>query len=882
MAVKKFLDENGFRYFAQKLDEYPNNEVLIDVINAIDEAKADTFEDYIQFGPGDHAVSENNNTTANGDNSHAEGDSTEANGVCSHAEGQNSYATNEAAHAEGKYTVASGDATHSEGYNTVASGDSSHSEGKNTKAVGANSHAGGYRAKTLGGSSFAHGGAISYNTEILLTGDANATTYTMGTNKVPRVNSIIVDQSDSLNWTFVTGISGSSITLEKSLNPDEAWTEHLVHYNLISEASGYASFAEGYSLASGQAAHAEGGYSVSSGSTSHAEGYGTQATGNYSHAEGYFTQATGPQTHAEGYSSQATVQYAHAEGYQCKATHDAAHAEGYQCEATGQYSHAEGQGNKIAAKYAHVEGYNNLITSTAASGSHTEGNTNTNTASSGHAEGYKNTITANNGHVEGKFGNNASNAGHVEGIGGYAGTKDAAHAEGGYSISSGIASHAEGGGLIGKANGWVNVTVVANTNNLQYTVGGSSASGMDNYYSCSENLELIDYNTTYNNHGSISQIDYLLFLCAKGKTLYVNNASALGSTLSNQITTLRRASFDPNTNIITLEGPALSSAWTKMYIFTGPVAIGNGSHAENVSYSKGDWSHAEGYNTAALEDYSHAEGMYTMTGNIPSGSIKPVASHAEGLSSYANGIGAHAEGIATVADGYASHATGYKTKAYHNTSIASGIYTENNGLASMVSGIYSSVDSAASIAVGLYNKVAANAENSLAIGGYYLGTASFSKGAGGSNRNRFTIPADFSNRNNADFIAIDQTWLREAASNLKPTGATGLEDSNRFYPISNDEIYHWAIYTGVDKSGTTIYFSPVGGYMSVPTETHNVDIWMISKVSAPGSIALNGANVTQSNQVALTPYISVKDKTLTIGNTTINETQLQALLAMIT
>lgn len=38
MAIKKYLDDQGLAYFAQKLDEYPDNEVLATVVNAIQEA----------------------------------------------------------------------------------------------------------------------------------------------------------------------------------------------------------------------------------------------------------------------------------------------------------------------------------------------------------------------------------------------------------------------------------------------------------------------------------------------------------------------------------------------------------------------------------------------------------------------------------------------------------------------------------------------------------------------------------------------------------------------------------------------------------------------------------------------------------------------------
>ena len=38
---KKFLDADGVTYLAQLLNEYPNNDVLSAVINAIDDIKAD-------------------------------------------------------------------------------------------------------------------------------------------------------------------------------------------------------------------------------------------------------------------------------------------------------------------------------------------------------------------------------------------------------------------------------------------------------------------------------------------------------------------------------------------------------------------------------------------------------------------------------------------------------------------------------------------------------------------------------------------------------------------------------------------------------------------------------------------------------------------------
>ena len=45
--AKKFLDANGLTYFASKLNDYPTNELLGTVIDAIDEAKQDKAYDII-------------------------------------------------------------------------------------------------------------------------------------------------------------------------------------------------------------------------------------------------------------------------------------------------------------------------------------------------------------------------------------------------------------------------------------------------------------------------------------------------------------------------------------------------------------------------------------------------------------------------------------------------------------------------------------------------------------------------------------------------------------------------------------------------------------------------------------------------------------------
>jgi hypothetical protein len=46
MAEKKFLDQEGVKYLWSKIsmEDYPNNDTLIAVLNAIDQAKADRDE----------------------------------------------------------------------------------------------------------------------------------------------------------------------------------------------------------------------------------------------------------------------------------------------------------------------------------------------------------------------------------------------------------------------------------------------------------------------------------------------------------------------------------------------------------------------------------------------------------------------------------------------------------------------------------------------------------------------------------------------------------------------------------------------------------------------------------------------------------------------
>lgn len=95
--------------------------------------------------------------------------------------------------------------------------------------------------------------------------------------------------------------------------------------------------------------------------------------------------------------------------------------------------------------------------------------------------------------------------------------------------------------------------------------------------------------------------------------------------------------------------------------------------SRNDEYEIGDYSVAEGAETAASGLRSHAEGSYT----VASGDW---GSHAEGNNSVASGDdGSHAEGESTIASGQYSHTQNYKTIAGYSAQTAIGQCNDNQG-----------------------------------------------------------------------------------------------------------------------------------------------------------------------------------------------------------
>lgn len=114
------------------------------------------------------------------------------------------------------------------------------------------------------------------------------------------------------------------------------------------------------------------------------------------------------------------------------------------------------------------------------------------------------------------------------------------------------------------------------------------------------------------------------------------------------------------------------------------VAAGQYSHAEGRNTEAFYAAHSEGRDTHATGERSHAEGQGTYAMGIASHSegrdthSKGENSHAEGLRGWANGANSHTEGTDTVADGSHSHAEGLGTKATNQAEHAQGRYNKSN------------------------------------------------------------------------------------------------------------------------------------------------------------------------------------------------------------
>ena len=350
---------------------------------------------------------------------------------------------------------------------------------------------------------------------------------------------------------------------------------------------------------------------------------------------------------------------------------------------------------------------------------------------------------------------------------------------------------------------------------------------------------------------------------------------------------------------------------------------GDYAHGEgDETYTQGAAAHAEGRSTRAEANYAHAEGLSSRATNT--------SAHAEGQSSNASGEASHAEGVFTVASGYATHAEGNRTEAIHDNSHAAGAYTRTSRQNQTVVGQANKDDENALFIVG---------------NGYYEWPSFSSTNPTESNRkNAFAVMASSEPTIKVGSITLTETELQQMKSGGGSSGVSSWNDltDKPFYSISESYPYfnYPASYGTVQIYGgnggnlelrnpdfsipyseiaqmpiTVGYFNAGNSaiYTTPNTVGGNENCWYILNNSAPiagyivavcvnkaGTYTVNGISLTFSKTglyfgayggywyaesiEAIKPidekYLP-KQNTLTIGNTTITEAQLQQLLALL-
>ena len=242
MAEQKFLDQEGVKYLWSKIsmEDYPNNDTLVAVLNAIDETKQDKI-----IGKG---LSTNDYTTEEKNKLAAIQEGAEAN-----------------VQADWNVTDETSDAF--------------------------------IKNKPVPDSTLTIEGAAA---DAKIVGDALAGKQPAGDYALKSdVASITVPNSNLVN-----GSAEGSLRTVSSAEESDTYTlgDCAIALGRNSKASGSNSYAEGwYATARGNRSHAEGYRTSALGTSSHAEGYYTTASGDDSHAEGCDTQALGDYSHAGGY-----------------------------------------------------------------------------------------------------------------------------------------------------------------------------------------------------------------------------------------------------------------------------------------------------------------------------------------------------------------------------------------------------------------------------------------------------------------------------------------------------------------------------------------------------------------------------------------------------
>lgn len=168
-------------------------------------------------------------------------------------------------------------------------------------------------------------------------------------------NGTILIVTNLTNATHTVSLSGDTTTYHTL---DKKYLPHLVGKEGTGVCAEVFNEYNGYNVAEGEYAHAEGYSTQALGNRSHAEGWSTHASGHNSHTEGFLTTASGPSSHAEGSHTEASGSQAHTEGDRTVASGASSHAEGLRTTAASNYQHVQGKLNitDTEGKYLHIVG----------------------------------------------------------------------------------------------------------------------------------------------------------------------------------------------------------------------------------------------------------------------------------------------------------------------------------------------------------------------------------------------------------------------------------------------------------------------------------------------------------------------------------------------
>lgn len=511
-------------------------------------------------------------------------------------------------------------------------------------------------------------------------------------------------------------------------------------------------------------------------------------------------------------------------------------------------------------------------------------------------------------HAEGSYTNASGNDAHAEG---YSTTASGlhSHTEGSETIASGSYSHAEGERTI--AYGGSAHSEGEGSSGQTLVLTGTGTNG------------IYTYNTsTYVRSGTILKYNdkFARIIWVSGnqislRSLYsISSSVSFGNLSSTSVQIINGVAAD---NCTHSEG-ARTIAIGQQSHSEGleVIAEGHHSHAEgSLTHARGSSSHAEGYKTIAVGDESHAEGVggnspniiidrtlttvsaasgtYTINnitnikigniiqyqnqrgiidaingntvtliatsgntnkanfGNLSNASITVItggiafgpSAHSEGYATSAIGSNSHSEGDSTTAYGSASHAEGKTNLAYGDSSHAEGKTSQANGTASHSEGYqtkalatYAHAEGRSTIAEGVGSHAEGSSTNA-------IGNNSHTEGLGTTTYGIQSHAEGYNTIANGDNSHTEGQWTEANGACTHVFGA---------YNINNASV-------ASSSRGTYVEIVGNGASNSSRSNARTLD-WN-------GNETLAGT-LTCSNSI-------------TIGNTTITEAQLQALLALL-